>query len=84
VPSPLHAACAEIVAVAQAEGAHLQPAAVDAVLAQAATLPASWRSSMARDLDEGRRLEVDALSGAVVRRGLKQGIPTSRSAGEQA
>ena len=74
--SLLHAACAEIVAVAQAEGAHLQPAAVDAVLAQAATLPAPWRSSMARDLEEGRRLEVDALSGAVVRRGIKHGIPT--------
>src|SRR5437667_385986 len=74
--SLLHAACGKIVAVAQAEGALLQPAAVDAVLAQAATLPAPWRSSMARDLEEGRRLEVDALSGAVVRRGLKQGIPT--------
>ncbi|MCI0436566.1 MAG: 2-dehydropantoate 2-reductase, partial [Gemmatimonadetes bacterium] len=74
--SLLHAACAEIVAVAQAEGAHLQPAAVDAVLAQAATLPAPWRSSMARDLEEGRRLEVDALSGAVVRRGIKHGTPT--------
>jgi 2-dehydropantoate 2-reductase len=74
--SLLHAACAEIGAVAQAEGAHLQLAAVDAVLAQAATLPAPWRSSMARDLEEGRRLEVDALSGAVVRRGIKHGIPT--------
>ncbi len=72
----LHAACAEIVAVAQAEGAHLQPAAVEATLAQAATLPAPWRSSMARDLEEGGRLEVDALSGAVVRRGIKHGIPT--------
>jgi 2-dehydropantoate 2-reductase len=74
--SLLHAACAEIVAVAQAEGAPLQPAAVDAVLAQAATLPASWRSSMARDLEQRRRLEVDSLSGAVVRRGIKHGIPT--------
>jgi 2-dehydropantoate 2-reductase len=74
--SLLHAACAEIVAVAQAEGAPLQPTAVDAVLAQAATLPASWRSSMARDLEQRRRLEVDSLSGAVVRRGTKHGIPT--------
>jgi 2-dehydropantoate 2-reductase len=74
--SLLRAACAEIVAVAQAEGAHLQPAAVDAVLAQAAALPAPWRSSMARDLEEGRRLEVDTLSGAVVRRGIKHAIPT--------
>ena len=74
--SLLRAACAEIVAVAQAEGAHLQPAAVDAVLTQAAALPAPWRSSMARDLEEGRRLEVDTLSGAVVRRGIEHGIPT--------
>ena len=74
--SLLHAACAEVVAVAQAEGAHLQPAAVEAALAQAATLPAPWRSSMARDLEDGRRLEVDALSGAVVRRGIKHGVPT--------
>jgi 2-dehydropantoate 2-reductase len=72
----LVASCAEIVAVARAEGAPLPAAAVDSVIAQAATLPAQWRSSMARDLDDGRRLEVDALSGAVIRRGLKHGIPT--------
>ena len=72
----LNAACAEIVAVAQAEGAPLRRNDVDAVLAQAATLPAQWRSSMARDLEDGRRLELDALSGAVVRRGVKYGIPT--------
>ena len=42
----------------------------------AAVLPPQWRSSMARNLEDGRRLEVDALSGAVVRRGVKLGIPT--------
>ena len=42
----------------------------------AAVLPPQWRSSMARNLEDGRRLEVDALSGAVVRRGAKLGIPT--------
>jgi ketopantoate reductase len=31
---------------------------------------------MARDLEVGRRLEVEALSGAVVRRGRKYDIPT--------
>jgi ketopantoate reductase len=31
---------------------------------------------MARDLEDGRRLEVDALSGAVVRRGLALAVPT--------
>jgi 2-dehydropantoate 2-reductase len=32
--------------------------------------------AIARDLEDGCRLEVDALSGAVVRRGVKHGIPT--------
>lgn len=72
----LSASCREIAAVGRAEGRLLQPGAVDAVLAHAATLPPEWRSSMARDLQDGRRLEVDALSGAVVRRGLTHGIPT--------
>ena len=72
----LTASCGEIAAVGQAEGRPLPPDAVDAVLSQAAMLPGEWRSSMARDLQDGRRLEVDALSGAVVRRGLTHGIPT--------
>ena len=72
----LTASCEEIAAVARAEGAPLPAGAVEAVIAQAATVPAPWRSSMARDLEDGRRLEVDALSGAVVRRGLRHGIPT--------
>jgi len=72
----LTTSCNEIEAAARAEGAQLPADAVDRVLAQAATLPPQWRSSMARDLDDGRRLEVDALSGAVVRRGLAHGIPT--------
>ncbi len=72
----LTASCAEIVAVAEATGTPLRKDAVDAVIKQAATLPPQWRSSMARDLEEGRRVEVDALSGAVVRRGLAHGIST--------
>jgi len=72
----LTASCAEIVGVAEATGTPLQKGAVDAVIEQAATLPSQWRSSLARDLEDGHRLEVEALSGAVVRRGLKHGVPT--------
>jgi 2-dehydropantoate 2-reductase len=72
----LATSASEIVAVAEAAGAPLRSAAIEAVLAQAASLPAPWRSSMARDLEDGRRLEVDALSGAVVRRGREHGVPT--------
>ncbi len=72
----LTTSCEEIAAVALAERAPLPADAVDRVVEQASTLPPQWRSSMARDLEDGRRLEVEALSGAVVRRGLKLGVPT--------
>ena len=72
----LAASCEEIAAVAGAERVLLPADTVDLAIEQAATLPPQWRSSMARDLDAGRRLEVEALSGAVVRRGLKLGVPT--------
>jgi 2-dehydropantoate 2-reductase len=72
----LTTSCEEIAAVARAERVPLPADAVDRVVEQAATLPPQWRSSMARDIDDGRRLEVEALSGAVVRRGLKLGVPT--------
>jgi 2-dehydropantoate 2-reductase len=66
----------EIAAVGLAERVPLPADAVDRAVEQAATLPSQWRSSMARDLEDGRRLEVEALSGIVVRRGLKLGVPT--------
>jgi 2-dehydropantoate 2-reductase len=72
----LTTSCEEIAAVALAERVPLPADAVDRVVEQAATLPPQWRSSMARDLEDSRRLEVEALSGAVVRRGLKLGVPT--------
>jgi 2-dehydropantoate 2-reductase len=72
----LAASCDEIVTVARAEGAPLGPEAARAAIAQAEKLPAPWRSSLARDLEDGRRLEVGALSGAVVRRGRRRGIVT--------
>ena len=36
----------------------------------------SFKSSMQRDLERGKRLEVDAIAGALVRLGAKHGIPT--------
>ena len=72
----LTTACEEIAAIALAEGVPFSADAVDRVIKQAAALPPQWRSSMARDLEDGRRLEVGALSGAVVRRGLALGVST--------
>ena len=34
-----------------------------------------FKSSMQRDLERGKRLEVDSLPGVVVRLGAKHGIP---------
>jgi 2-dehydropantoate 2-reductase len=72
----LTASCAEVDAVARAEGIHLGADAVHRIFTQAASLAPQWQSSMARDLEVGRRLEVEALSGAVVRRGRIYAIPT--------
>ena len=71
----LAASCEEIVTVARTEGVDLGSDAVERTLRFAGTFPSQWRSSMARDLEAGRRLEVDALSGAVIRRAGRQGIP---------
>jgi 2-dehydropantoate 2-reductase len=65
----------EAVAVAQAEGAPLEGAFAQKQLELMDTLPAAMLSSMAQDLLRGRRLELPWLSGAVVRRAEKHGIP---------
>jgi 2-dehydropantoate 2-reductase len=39
-------------------------------------LPPAMRPSMLQDLEAGRRIEVEALQGAVVRRGRAADVPT--------
>lgn len=66
----------EAVAVAKAEGVDLGADAVDRALAMADSAHATMRSSLERDLSTGRRLEVEALSGTIVRLGERHGIAT--------
>ena len=40
------------------------------------SLPAATLSSMLIDLSQGKRIEVEALQGIVVRRGQAVGVPT--------
>jgi 2-dehydropantoate 2-reductase len=40
------------------------------------SLPPETRSSMMQDVTNGRRLELDALNGAIVRLGRECGVPT--------
>jgi 2-dehydropantoate 2-reductase len=66
----------EVVAVAGAEGVGLTEADVQRTLALAASMSPTWKASLTVDLEQGRRLEIDWLSGAVCRLGRRAGIAT--------
>ena len=66
----------EVVTVARAEGVKLPPGYADDRLGFIDTVPADMTSSMHQDLERGNRLEVAWLSGDVVERGARLGVPT--------
>ncbi|MCR9072681.1 MAG: 2-dehydropantoate 2-reductase [Alphaproteobacteria bacterium] len=70
----------EAAAVAEAEGAGLPKTAAADTQRLVLTFPHDAGSSMYFDALAGRRLEADALTGAIVRAGEKHGIPTPMNA----
>jgi 2-dehydropantoate 2-reductase len=66
----------EVVAVGRAHGVNLPEDYAEARLAFADGLPADMTSSMAHDLERGNRLEVEWLSGGVVKLGKEKGVAT--------
>jgi len=66
----------EVVALAAARGVKTTPDLVQKTLKFAATLPGEMKASLAHDLDRGNRIEIEGLSGAVVRLGRAAGVPT--------
>ena len=66
----------EVEAVARARGTPLDVDVVEKNLAFAENFGPTATSSMQRDVVAGRRLEYDALNGAVVRAGRETGVPT--------
>ena len=70
------AGLAEALAVAHARGIALPEDFVARTLARTDQLPAAMKSSLLHDLENGRRLELPWLSGAIVRMGRELGIPT--------
>ncbi len=66
----------EISAVARAEGVVLPDTAAAEAIALLRSFPPHMVASMRQDLDAGRRLELDAVSGAISRYGRKHGIAT--------
>lgn len=69
----LCSALAEACAVARAEGIEVDPAEQWAIIE---SLPADLIPSAARDAAAGRRTELDAITGSVVRAGDRVGVPT--------
>jgi 2-dehydropantoate 2-reductase len=69
-------AAQEVERVARAEGVRVSPTMREQVAAYMAALPPSTRSSLLIDLQQGKRIEVEALQGSVVRRGRRTGVAT--------
>lgn len=66
----------EVAAVAQAEGVDLPADIVASTLALHQSFPKTMYASMYHDLARGRPLELDSLSGHIVRRGRALGVAT--------
>ncbi|MFF9126063.1 ketopantoate reductase family protein [Streptomyces sp. NPDC014889] len=73
----LRALVGEISAVGRAAGAPLD---ADRTLAMYDALPAGMKSSMQRDAEAGRALELDAIGGAVLRAAQRYGVPAPTAA----
>lgn len=67
---------AEATAVARALGIDLPPDCVEQNVAKHQSFPPDMYASMYHDLARGRRLEIESLSGLIVRKGRELGIPT--------
>jgi 2-dehydropantoate 2-reductase len=70
------AAFQEVEAVARAEGIVLPRDLIDRISKYVDSIPASTRSSLLIDLQQGKPIEVEALLGSVVRRGRRAGVAT--------
>lgn len=74
------AAAEEVAAVGRASGVVIPDDAVDKVCKAAASAPATMKSSMQRDMERGRPIEVEALNGTAVHLGARLGVPTPTNA----
>lgn len=67
--------CREVERVARAEGVAVAREVIDRIERYVAGIPGTMRSSLLIDLSQGKRIEVEALHGSVVRRALRAGVP---------
>jgi 2-dehydropantoate 2-reductase len=67
--------CREVERLARAEGVAVAADVIDRIREYVGKIPGTMRSSLLIDLSQGKRIEVDALLGSVVRRAVRAGIP---------
>ena len=75
VQEMFYATCREVAAIARAEGVTISSDRFDTLKEYMTNIPPSTRSSLLIDLEQGKRIEVEALQGAAVRRAKKHGVP---------
>jgi 2-dehydropantoate 2-reductase len=69
-----YACSREIAAIAAAEGVTISANRFETLQEYMTNLPPATRSSLLIDLEQGKRIEVEALQGAAVRRAAKHGV----------
>jgi 2-dehydropantoate 2-reductase len=67
--------CREIERVARAEGVPVSSDVIDRITTYISAIPGTMRSSLLIDLSQGKRIEVEALQGSIVRRAARAGVP---------
>lgn len=70
-----YAAAREVAAIAAAEGVTISPDRFRTLEHYMDGIPPTTRSSLLIDLQQGKRIEVEALQGAAVRRAAAHGVP---------
>ena len=66
--------CREIEALARAEGVPVAADRIEQIESYVASVPGTMRSSLLIDLAQGKKIEVEALQGSVVRRAARAGV----------
>lgn len=71
-----YATSREVAAIAKAEGVTISANRFDTLREYMDNIPPTTRSSLLIDLEQGKRIEVEALQGAAIRRAKAHGVPT--------
>jgi 2-dehydropantoate 2-reductase len=71
-----YACSREVAAIARAEGVAISTNRFDTLKEYMENIPPTTRSSLLIDLEQGKRIEVEALQGAAIRRATRHGLAT--------